>query len=165
MTLSGVNVGNYMFSGFSYNTTTRIATWTLSSPIGSDKLSLDLHSTGPNAVTDALGKPLDGEWTNGASSYPSGTGVIGGDFDFAFNVLPGDVNQDGIVNSQDLALVSSNWLKAGPTGDLNGDMIVNSQDLALISSNWLATLPVGSAQANAIVTGAESASQIAARSA
>ena len=83
LTLSGVNVANYTFSGFSYNTATRIATWTLSSPISSDKLSLDLHSTGPNAVTDAAGKPLDGEWTNGASSYPSGNGVAGGDFNFA----------------------------------------------------------------------------------
>jgi hypothetical protein len=49
------------------------------------------------------------------------------------------VNNDGIVNSQDLALISSNWLQTGPnaTGDLNGDGIVNAQDLALVSSNWL----------------------------
>ncbi len=53
--------------------------------------------------------------------------------------LPGDVNFDGIVNSQDLAIVSSNWLKTGtgnnfPAGDANRDGIVNSQDLAIISS-------------------------------
>lgn len=55
------------------------------------------------------------------------------------SVLTGDVNHDGIVNSQDLALVSSQWLQSGPSlqGDVNGDGIVNSQDLALISSNWL----------------------------
>ncbi len=54
-------------------------------------------------------------------------------------VLTGDLNHDNIVNSQDLALVSSNWLATGSgvTGDVNGDGIVNAQDLALISSNWL----------------------------
>ena len=57
------------------------------------------------------------------------------------NTLTGDVNGDGIVNSQDLALVSSNWLHTGAdvVGDINHDGIVNSQDLALVSSNWLAT--------------------------
>ena len=61
------------------------------------------------------------------------------------NIEPGDANFDGIVNSQDLAAVSSNWLvhnASGLTsGDVNGDGIVNSQDLALISSNWLKTTP------------------------
>ena len=53
--------------------------------------------------------------------------------------LTGDLNHDNIVNAQDLALVSSNWLSTGgsATGDVNGDGIVNAQDLALISSNWL----------------------------
>ena len=58
------------------------------------------------------------------------------------NIRPGDVNLDGIVNSQDLANVSSNWLRTGVgllSGDVNGDGIVNSQDLATISSNWLQT--------------------------
>ncbi len=59
------------------------------------------------------------------------------------NAVPGDNNGDGIVNSQDLALVASNWLQSGTrlsvVGDANGDGIVNSQDLALISSDWLQT--------------------------
>jgi hypothetical protein len=55
--------------------------------------------------------------------------------------LPGDLNNDGIVNGQDLALVSSGWLNTGigTSGDANFDGIVNGQDLALISSNWLNT--------------------------
>ena len=79
-----------------------------------------------------------------ASSYPSGDGSEGGDFVFAFNVLPADVNGDGVVNSQDIALTSSNWLKSAPAGDLNADGIVNVQDLALLTANWLTTLPVNS---------------------
>jgi hypothetical protein len=58
--------------------------------------------------------------------------------DYTFVALPGDVNTDGVVNGQDLALVSSNWLTSGSgvSGDINGDGIVNGQDLALISANW-----------------------------
>jgi hypothetical protein len=72
------------------------------------------------------------------------------------NIRPGDANFDGIVNSQDLAQVSSNWLVSNPSGlqagDVNGDGIVNSQDLALISSNWLKTTPPlpGSGNASAV---------------
>ena len=67
----------------------------------------------------------------------------------AASILIGDVNHDGIVNGQDLALVSSNWLVTGlnphPVGDVNLDGIVNGQDLALVSSNWLATSGGGGA--------------------
>ncbi len=61
--------------------------------------------------------------------------------------LVGDANGDGIVNSQDLALVSSSWLQSGSNlpGDVNHDGIINSQDIALISSNWLATPTAASA--------------------
>ncbi|HVU89145.1 MAG TPA: aspartyl protease family protein [Pirellulales bacterium] len=71
----------------------------------------------------------------------SGTATMVLDVNPALNhvSLTGDLNHDNIVNSQDLALVTSNWLASGTgvTGDVNGDGIVNAQDLALISSNWL----------------------------
>ncbi len=145
LSLTGL-AGTYSFSAFSYNTSTFTATWTLAHSISNDKLTIDLHSTGTSAVKDSAGNALDGEWTNSTSSYPSGNGVAGGDFNFAFQVLPGDVNQDGIVNSQDLAAVASSWLTAGVAGDVNADGIVNSQDLATISSQWLSTLPAGGSQ-------------------
>ncbi|HEY4313398.1 MAG TPA: dockerin type I domain-containing protein [Pirellulales bacterium] len=65
--------------------------------------------------------------------------------------LTGDVNNDGIVNGQDLALVSSSWLQAGANlaSDVNHDGIVNAQDIALVSSNWLHTSGAG-AQAAAV---------------
>ena len=48
------------------------------------------------------------------------------------------MNGDGIVNAQDLAIVSSNWLATGQgiPGDVNGDGIVNAQDLAIVASSW-----------------------------
>jgi len=54
---------------------------------------------------------------------------------------PGDVNYDGIVNAQDIAVVASHWLNTGSfvPGDANGDRIVNAQDIAEIASNWLHT--------------------------
>jgi streptogramin lyase len=146
LTLSGVNQASYAFSGFTYNTATRTATWTLSGPINNDKLSLDLHSTGPFAVTDSAGKPLDGEWTNGTSTYPSGNGVVGGDFNFGLNVLSADASQDGVVNGLDINLLAGHWLQSGGvSGDLNGDDVVNGLDLNAIASHWLATLPAGGA--------------------
>ncbi|HEY4311300.1 MAG TPA: dockerin type I domain-containing protein [Pirellulales bacterium] len=55
--------------------------------------------------------------------------------------LYGDANGDGIVNTQDLATIASQWSHNGYflQGDLNNDGIVNAQDLALASSNWLGT--------------------------
>jgi hypothetical protein len=75
------------------------------------------------------------------TSGDGGTRLDGVELTAVNAVLTGDVNHDGIVNGQDLALVSSNWLATGSgvTGDANNDGIVNGQDLALISSNWLAT--------------------------
>jgi hypothetical protein len=64
--------------------------------------------------------------------------------------LPGDVNFDGFVNGQDLALVASEWGQAGtgandPAADANHDGIVNGQDLALIAANWTAAISSGGA--------------------
>jgi hypothetical protein len=129
-------------SGFHYFPANFTAVWTLANPVSAGTLNLVLHSSGANAVKDTSGNALDGEWTNGASAYPSGNGTAGGDFEFAIRALPGDVNGDGIINSQDLASVSSSWLGTGPTGDVNADGIVNAQDLAVVSSQWMATTPV-----------------------
>jgi hypothetical protein len=75
-----------------------------------------------------------GESWNASHLYTNGTISI---------TISGDVNGDGIVNGQDLALVSSNYLHTGTgqAGDVNNDGIVNGQDLALVSSNWLNAAP------------------------
>ena len=66
--------------------------------------------------------------------------------------LPGDVNNDGIVNGQDIAVIASHWLQTGtgtndPPGDANFDGIVNGQDIALIASHWLQTTGGGASAA------------------
>ena len=53
--------------------------------------------------------------------------------------IPGDVNDDGLVNIFDINLVSAHWGETGPVGDANEDMQVNIFDINLISSNWTPT--------------------------
>lgn len=75
----------------------------------------------------------------------------------------GDVNFDGIVNGQDIALIASNWLYSGPagTGDANRDLIVNGQDIALAAANWLHTAGTGSGFAEAAAVPEPSAALLA----
>jgi len=54
--------------------------------------------------------------------------------------IPGDLNGDGVVNAQDLAILLSFWGSCADCGDciadLNGDCVVNAQDLAELLSYW-----------------------------
>ena len=71
---------------------------TFASPFATDKYLINIPAAD---VTDSLGTQLAGEWSNGSSSYPSGNGTAPGTFDFQFNILHGDVNQDGAVSGAD----------------------------------------------------------------
>ena len=120
---------------------------------------LALNADGSNPIEDPAGNRLDGEWTNptstsdsGGSIYPSGNGVAGGDFDFRFNVLPGDANQDGSVNFSDLNKVLTNYNLTGMSwsqGDVTGDGAVNFSDLNVVLTYYNQSLPSGSPAAGA----------------
>ena len=83
----------------------------LSTSLTKDRLEISFLSTGANAVTDVRGAGLSGNWTNGTSTFSNdGDGLAGtasgpnsgvtSDFNFLFNVLPGDSARNGIaVNS------------------------------------------------------------------
>ena len=76
------------------------------------------------------------------ASHPTtrGHSLFANGADAVLHMQFGDVNLDGIVNGQDIALIASNWLKTGSNpADANGDGIVNGQDIVLISSHWLNT--------------------------
>jgi uncharacterized protein (TIGR03790 family) len=64
-------------------------------------------------------------------------------------ILPADVNEDGVVDSADLDIISANWSKTGAaggafwtSGDLNADGVVESADFGIFFSNWGKIEPV-----------------------
>lgn len=151
LALWGVNVADYVgevgfaVDGFSYDSNTFTATWTLAAPIAADKLMIDLNAD-IGGVTDISGNLLDGEWEDGVSTT-SGNSEPGGDFRFRFNVLPGDVDGNGMTISDDLALVrDALGTVVGDEGylpglDVNGDGMIISNDLVLVRNQLGAALP------------------------
>ena len=53
---------------------------------------------------------------------------------------PADINQDGVVDPMDLALLLGSWGACPPRADcpadLNGDETVDPMDLALLLGSW-----------------------------
>ena len=65
------------------------------------------------------------------STHRNGLGSPG----YQPSTLPGDLNNDGVVNIQDLVLVASQFGITGPSAaDLNGDNTVNIQDLVIVAN-------------------------------
>jgi hypothetical protein len=152
LALTGVNTPAYNVGGgsFVYDAATFTATWTLPQAIGADKLLIDLSAEGGNPIQDWAGERLDGEWTNGSSTYPSGNGTAAGtDFLFRFNVLPGDVDQNGLVQAYDGLLVCGALGSTPGTGnytpfkDINGDGQITTADSAAVKSALGTVLPAG----------------------
>jgi hypothetical protein len=131
-------------STFTYDSVNHIAKWTFPSAFVPDSILLTLS----DAVTDAAGNALDGEWTNpirlgqtGTSNFPSGNWIAGGAFNFRITILPGDANRDGRVTSADQDIVNMS-IQNPPfmgamftTGDFNGDGVIDSADLAIVNTN------------------------------
>jgi hypothetical protein len=150
LSVSGVNKTAYTFSGFSYNSSTFTATWTLDAPIAKDKLILDLDANGMAPVKSAsTGEVLDGAWTNCQSTFDSGNGQGGTDFKFCFNVLPGDVNGSNSTNTVDMATVGQQIGKnAGDNGynircDIDGSGTITSADAYAVQARIISQLPTG----------------------
>ena len=110
---------------------TTVVTFTLSGPLPSNKYYLALTAAG---IVDTAGATLDGEWTTSVSTFAagSGDGAPGGDFDFRFNVLAGDVNGDGKVTAADFNLLRSHSSPTIDTTtwryDINGDGKITAAD-------------------------------------
>ncbi len=151
------SVGSYSVSGFSYDATDHVATWSLSAVIGADKLYVALPGSGATPVTDVAGNALDGEWTNptsfsqvGVTSiFPSGNGVAGGDFAFRFDVLPGDSTGGslGKVNVADINQTKSRSALpetiSSYRSDFDGNDLVNVADINYVKTrSAISSLPV-----------------------
>jgi hypothetical protein len=119
--LSGAGVTTTGFSGLGTNT----LTWTIS-PLALGSFSTALAGSGANALKDAGGNALG-----------SGTG-----FSQNLKILYGDFNDDGVVNSQDLALVNAARTAAyNILADLNGDGVVDANDVQIVRNRQGTSLP------------------------
>jgi predicted outer membrane repeat protein len=102
----------------SYDSFTRTAIWTFSSPLpdGNYRAMLPAES-----VTDTDGN------------------VLAEDFSFDFFVLAGDANHDAVVDTTDLGILAMNWNTTGKTfseGDFNYDGRVDVADFKILATNW-----------------------------
>ncbi|PQO38019.1 hypothetical protein C5Y97_07990 [Blastopirellula marina] len=146
--LVGVNVPDYaaasMIGSVSYDSGSFVATIHLSTPFAADKVLLQIE----DGVTDLAGNQLDGEWTDSVSTE-SGNGTAGGDFNFRFNVLPGDVNGNGIVLGDDVLAVNGKTFtfpgfpSYDPFTDIDGSGSVLGDDVLAVNGRTFTFLPGG----------------------
>ena len=128
LALVGTNVPDYEpFANLQYGVDgTNVGTITLSAPLAADALILSVF----DSLTDTAGNSLDGEWTNSVSTV-SGDGNAGGRFDFRIDVLPGDIDDNGFTNLDDLlAILAVQGAQVGGLSysagmDVNGDTFIN----------------------------------------
>jgi len=157
--LTGLEVPLYDFlpadsGGFDYDPATFTATWTLDpadlDPLTGGILPDRLQLLLSDDVTDVADKALDGDWDNPTSTtdpasdtFPSGNTLAGGDFAFDFNVLPGDVNQNGSVDGDDVLAVRNAQFAVEPSPllDVNGDGSVLGNDVILVRNRQVTDLP------------------------
>ncbi len=67
-------------------------------------------------------------------------------------IIPGDINMDGMVDISDLAIMGANWDLTGQAGgalwgegDLNGDGAVDISDLSILGAYWGTSIAADSA--------------------
>jgi hypothetical protein len=63
-------------------------------------------------------------------------------------LLPGDANDDGVVDDRDASILAANWLQSGAgigfaEGDFNEDHVVNDKDAAILAAHWNETSGAG----------------------
>ncbi len=117
--------GGLAFSGIGTNT----LRWTLQNSISTARVLSQLQASGANAVKDLAGNELG----------------LGTNFSQNFNILYGDINADGLVNSADMVAARNVVLVSGYNvfADLNGDGVVDAIDIAIARARLGAALPPG----------------------
>ena len=152
--VAGETALGYDVTDFRYDRATWTATWTLDRPLLADKLLVELSSSLGSGVRDASGLPLDGNWSDATSTFPSGNGAIDRDgdaFRFRLNVVPGDVTGDGRVDRRDLIDLIHHLGDTAATEpslrrDLTGDGLLDVFDLRAALSLLGSRLPSGEPQ-------------------
>ena len=126
--LTGSRGDVYDMEMVAYHTESNTAEFLVNDDINIDSFVISIMD---GAVGNTNGGLLDGEWNSGQTES-SGNGNVGGQFDFFFNVLPGDEDGSGQVNSGDaFAVFASNTQAASDSNyrrDIDGSGQINSGD-------------------------------------
>ncbi len=140
----GLNSGeNFSLTFEGFTTDTNVGTWKLDSgTFGPDRIWMRLN----DSITDLQGNNLDGEWLNPVSPGDtrvvlpfSGDTIEGGDFTYAFVVLPAGAGgsngtPDWVVDSSDFNVWNANKFQLNTTwqtGDYNGDGKTDGTDFGI----------------------------------
>lgn len=154
ITLSGVSGQVRSFSLSSTSQDQRVANYyadgIIPNPVReADRFTFTVESS---SAVSAVGQQLNGEWTNGQSQFPSGDQNPGGDFNFAFNFVPGDVDRSGVVTAFDLVLMrnrigrtttahGTSTIDYSYALDLDGNGVVGATDLVTVRNRIGTRLP------------------------
>ena len=127
-----------------------VAGWTAGG-VGSDE-NLKLEAFAPSAnptIASYQGIGI-GNYKDGSSSsygapnrWTLGDDVVSQDLsplrNWFNNIVPGDVNLDGVVDIRDISVIAGHWLTNGALfeGDADGNGIINIIDISIVASNWL----------------------------
>lgn len=134
---------------FDFDPSTNVAEWTFADALPNDRFLIDIDTDGADAVRDWHGNLLDGEWVNGVSTYASGNGTAGGDFEFSFSILAGDAFGIELLEYNNLWSI---YLSVGqdvndplylPERDINGNGVIDTPDWEQVWNNLWETLPTG----------------------
>lgn len=144
--VGGYRLANYQGQILSttYDPFDYAVTITLDRPLADDRILL----VASDLITSNTGNRLDGEWITGVSTQ-SGNGIEGGNFEFHFDVLPGDVNQSREIRANDgFASLRRQLRDIGSPdylmfADIDGSGTIRSNDGFFSLSRQFSEKPVG----------------------
>lgn len=125
-----------------YDPVTFTATLTLSTPLSGEFVFIQLL----NDVVDGGGVSLDGEWVNptdvndpSSSMFPSGDGNAGGVFTFGVRVRPGDVDENGVVDDEDIDALFGKLGSRDVMRDVDGSGAIDDEDVDVLVEDVIGT--------------------------
>ena len=133
------NGENYSSTPWTVSTADGAVTWTCEPNTNANANALrwstlyNFRFTANVPPAAALGTVTMGLW-KAPTATSTATSVTMGALVPSSPAIPGDFNNDGLVNGTDLATMLNAWGAAG--GDLNGDGNTDGADLAILLNNW-----------------------------
>ncbi|MBN1910690.1 MAG: PEP-CTERM sorting domain-containing protein [Pirellulales bacterium] len=103
-------------------------------PTERDHLSVWQYDGATWSEADAWDLTYDGTYASFMTESMSTYALIA-------ELLPGDANDDGVVDGADARLLAAHWLSPGgwADGDFNGDSTIDDLDASILAANWTGT--------------------------